>query len=111
MGRTDVASRVVAATPETVFAALTDPEALTAWLPPDGLTGRFEHFDARPGGGDFVSDDPANAGTMTRTWSVAAVEGGTRVEFRADAVPAGISAADHAAALASSLEHLARYVA
>jgi hypothetical protein len=30
--------------------ALVDPDALTAWLPPNGMTGRFERFDARPGG-------------------------------------------------------------
>src|SRR5690606_27436438 len=35
---------------QQVFTALTDPEALVAWLPPSGMTGRFEHFDARPGG-------------------------------------------------------------
>lgn len=50
MGRTDAASRVNADPPELVYAALVDPEALTARLPPDGMTGRFEHFDARPGG-------------------------------------------------------------
>jgi NADPH:quinone reductase-like Zn-dependent oxidoreductase len=49
-GRTDRASRVIAAAPERVFPALVDPEALTAWLPPDGMRGRFERFDARPGG-------------------------------------------------------------
>jgi hypothetical protein len=41
---------------------------------------------------DFVSDDPAYAGTMTMTWQLAAEPGGTRVEIRADDVPAGISA-------------------
>ena len=50
MARTDTASRVIAAPPDRVFAALVDPEALTAWLPPDGMSGRFERFDARPGG-------------------------------------------------------------
>jgi hypothetical protein len=59
---------------------------------------------------DFVSDDPACAGTMTMTWAVAAVDGGTQVEIRADDVPAGISAGDHAAGLASSLANLAAYV-
>jgi uncharacterized protein YndB with AHSA1/START domain len=42
MARTDTASRVIAAPPDRVFAALVDPEALTAWLPPDGMSGRFE---------------------------------------------------------------------
>jgi uncharacterized protein YndB with AHSA1/START domain len=50
MPRTDTASRTIAAPPERVWAALVDPQALTAWLPPGGMTGRFERFDARPGG-------------------------------------------------------------
>src|SRR6266576_6144738 len=50
MPRTDRASRVIAAPPERVWAALVDPEALLAWLPPGGMTGSFERFDARPGG-------------------------------------------------------------
>jgi uncharacterized protein YndB with AHSA1/START domain len=50
MPRTDRASRVIAAPPDHVYAALVDPEALTAWLPPTGMTGTFERFDPRPGG-------------------------------------------------------------
>src|SRR5918992_6229047 len=50
MARTDTASRVIAAPPNRVYAALVHPEALTAWLPPVGMSGRFERFDARPGG-------------------------------------------------------------
>ena len=59
---------------------------------------------------DFVADDPAYAGTMTMTWELTAVDGGTRVEIRAEDVPAGISAEDHAAGLASSLANLATYL-
>lgn len=151
MPRTDRASRVIAAPMERVYAALVDPEALTAWLPPDGMRGAFERFDARPGGSyrlaltyadasgapgkatadsdivearfvelvpgarvvqavDFVSDDPAYAGTMTMTWAVSPVDGGTRVDFTADDVPDGISPDDHAAGLASSLANLAAYL-
>jgi Activator of Hsp90 ATPase homolog 1-like protein len=54
---------------------------------------------------DFVSDDPANAGTMTMTWEITPVGGGTRVD-----VPPGISAADHATGLRSSLANLASYL-
>jgi uncharacterized protein YndB with AHSA1/START domain len=149
--RTDSAYRVIAAPPDRVYAALVDPDALTAWLPPEGMTGRFERFDFRPGGSyrmvltyagastaqgkatadsdivevrlidivpdtrvvqtvDFVSDDPAYAGTMTMTWEVTAVGTGTRVDIRAVDVPAGISAADHAAGLASSLANLAAHL-
>jgi uncharacterized protein YndB with AHSA1/START domain len=50
MPRTDTASRVVAAPPARVYAALVDDEALAAWLPPAGMTAQFERFDPRPGG-------------------------------------------------------------
>src|SRR6476660_4126664 len=133
MPRTDTASRVIAAPPAQVYAALLDREALTAWLAPDGMTARFERFDPRPGGSyrlvltytdasrapgkattdsdivearyvdivpdvrvvqavDFVSHDPALAGTMLMTWEVSAVDGGTRVDVTADDVPDGIAA-------------------
>jgi uncharacterized protein YndB with AHSA1/START domain len=115
------------------------------------MTGRFERFDARPGGSyrmvltyadaagapgkatadsdivearfvdivpgervvqavDFVSDDPAYAGTMVMSWEVTAAETGTRVSIVAADVPDGISAEDHAAGLASSLANLAAYL-
>lgn len=65
MPRTDTAARVIAAPVGRVFAALVDPEALLVWLPPSGMTGRFERFDARPGGSYrliLTYDDPAAAG-------------------------------------------------
>ena len=136
---------------DRVFHALVDREALEAWLPPRGMTARFERFDPRPRGSyrlvltyddpagaqgksaadadivevryvdvvaddrvvqavEFVSDDPAFAGTMTMTWAVRPVDGGTLVEITADDVPDGIAADDHAAGMASSLENLARFV-
>jgi uncharacterized protein YndB with AHSA1/START domain len=36
--------------PSAVFGALVDRRALESWLPPDGMSGRFEWFDPRPGG-------------------------------------------------------------
>jgi uncharacterized protein YndB with AHSA1/START domain len=152
MKRTDSASRTIAASPLAVYDALVDPEALAVWLPPAGMSGRFEWFDLRPGGGyrlvltyadasdapgkatadtdivearfmelvpaervvqsvDFESSDPTLAGTMTMTCALAATEEGTRVDLRADNVPPGISAEDHAVGLASSLANLADYLA
>ena len=64
MPRTDTASRVIDAPVERVFAALVDPDALLAWLPPSGMSGRFERFDASPGGSYrlvLTYDDPAAA--------------------------------------------------
>jgi uncharacterized protein YndB with AHSA1/START domain len=115
------------------------------------MTGRFERFDARPGGSfrlvltykdassgsgkatpesdivearfidivpntrvvqavDFVSDDPAFAGTMTMTWELSVQDDGTRVEIRADDVPTGIAPEDHVAGMESSLANLAAFV-
>ncbi|MFD7704816.1 SRPBCC family protein [Streptomyces caelestis] len=51
MSRTDRASRVIAALPAIVYGALLDRESLEAWLPPDGMRGRIERWDPRPGGG------------------------------------------------------------
>ena len=51
MGRTDRASRLIAAPQTTVYDALLDREAIEAWLPPDGMRGRVEWWDPRPGGG------------------------------------------------------------
>jgi len=151
MPRTDRAARVIDAPVGRVFNALVDRDALETWLPPSGMTARFERFDPTPGGSyclvltytdptdsrgksssgsdivvarfvdivpndrvvqavDFVSDDPAFAGTMTMTWAVWAVDGGTRVQITADDAPDGISADDHSAGLTSSLDNLASYV-
>lgn len=59
----------------------------------------------------FESDDPALAGTMTMTWALSDVDGGTLVEIRADGVPEGISPEDHAVGMRSSLAQLADYLA
>jgi uncharacterized protein YndB with AHSA1/START domain len=59
---------------------------------------------------DFVSDDPTYAGTMTMTWEVTPIDGGTRVDITAVDVPDGISREDHAAGLFSSLGNLADYL-
>ena len=42
--------RVLRATPERVFRAFLDADALAKWLPPNGFTGKVHHLDARVGG-------------------------------------------------------------
>lgn len=59
---------------------------------------------------DFPSDDPDFAGTMVMHWLLDETHGGTLVTIRAENVPVGISAADHAEGLASSLENLASFL-
>ena len=61
---TDTSSLIIAPSPESVYAALVDRDALTAWLAPAGMSGRFERFDLRPGGSYRMVlsyDDPTSA--------------------------------------------------
>jgi uncharacterized protein YndB with AHSA1/START domain len=48
--RIDSASRVIKASPRTIYQAFLDPEALVSWLPPAGMSGHIYEFDARNGG-------------------------------------------------------------
>ena len=42
--------RVLRATPERIYRAFLDPEAMVKWLPPNGFTGKVHHVEARVGG-------------------------------------------------------------
>src|SRR5438094_7242778 len=42
--------RVLRATPERVYRAFLDSDAMTKWLPPNGFTGKIHHMDAKVGG-------------------------------------------------------------
>ena len=42
--------RVFSASPEKVFKAFTDPDAMASWLPPYGFIGKVNGFDFRVGG-------------------------------------------------------------
>jgi uncharacterized protein YndB with AHSA1/START domain len=41
---------VLRATPERVYRAFLDPDAIAKWLPPNGFTGKVHQMDARVGG-------------------------------------------------------------
>jgi len=58
----------------------------------------------------FQPEDPAFAGAMLMTWTLAALPNGVEVSVRAEDVPPGISPHDHEVGMASSLANLARYV-
>src|SRR5436309_1081200 len=47
--------RVLRASPERVYRAFLDPDAMAKWLPPHGFTGKVHHMDARVGGGYQMS--------------------------------------------------------
>jgi uncharacterized protein YndB with AHSA1/START domain len=42
--------RVLRATPDRVYRAFLDADAMAKWLPPNGFTGRVHHADVRVGG-------------------------------------------------------------
>lgn len=48
-------SRVIKASREALYRAFTDPEALAAWMAPEGMTGKVHEFDGRVGGGYSMS--------------------------------------------------------
>ncbi|HEX7814031.1 SRPBCC family protein [Dyella sp.] len=47
--------RVLRASPERLYKAFTDADAMAKWLPPHGFTGKVHHLDARVGGGFKMS--------------------------------------------------------
>jgi uncharacterized protein YndB with AHSA1/START domain len=49
-GNTIRLHRVLRATPEKVYRAFLDGDAMTKWLPPNGFTGKVHHIEAKVGG-------------------------------------------------------------
>ena len=47
--------RVLKSTPEKIYKAFLDPDAMCKWLPPHGFTGKVHKMDAKVGGGCHMS--------------------------------------------------------
>ena len=47
--------RVFKTTPERLYKAFIDPQAMVKWLPPHGFTGKVDKMDARVGGSYHMS--------------------------------------------------------
>ncbi|MEI7037635.1 SRPBCC family protein [Fulvimonas yonginensis] len=69
--------RVLRTTPERLYRAFLDPDALAKWLPPHGFTGKVHHMDAREGGSYRMSFTNFSTG-KSHTF------GGTYLELRPD---------------------------
>lgn len=147
-GASTTVSQVIDASRETIYRAFVDPDAVAAWLPPDGMSGHVHRFDPREGGEfhisltyqniadsrggvggkttkdtdthrgrfvtlvpderieevvEFESDDPRFTGEMQITVTLADVDGGTKVTYRCENIPAGIRPEDNEAGCRSSL--------
>ena len=55
--------RVLHATPERVYRAFLDPDAMAKWLPPNGFTGKVHHLEPKVGGTYKMSFTNFSAGT------------------------------------------------
>jgi uncharacterized protein YndB with AHSA1/START domain len=55
--------RVLRATPERVYRAFLDPDAMVKWLPPNGFTGKIHQMDAKVGGTYKMSFTNFSTGT------------------------------------------------
>jgi len=42
--------RIIRATPEKIYRAFLDADAMAKWLPPNGFTGKVHHLEAKVGG-------------------------------------------------------------
>ncbi len=81
-GNTIRLHRVLRSTPDKVYRAFLDPDALAKWLPPHGFTGKVHEIDARVGGGYRMSFTNFGTGS-THSFSVRYVElkPGERLRF------------------------------
>ncbi|BBD35603.1 ATPase [Aminobacter sp. Y103A] len=67
-GRTDTGSRLIKATPDIIYRALIEPQAVASWRPPQGMRGKVLAFDAREGGTfrmAFIYEDEHGHGKTT----------------------------------------------
>jgi uncharacterized protein YndB with AHSA1/START domain len=55
--------RVLRATPERVYRAFLDADAMAKWLPPNGFTGKVHHLEAKVGGTYKMSFTNFSTGT------------------------------------------------
>ncbi len=55
--------RVLRATPERVYRAFLDADAMAKWLPPHGFTGKVHHLEAKVGGTYKISFTNFNTGS------------------------------------------------
>src|SRR6185369_5253916 len=89
--------RVLRATPERVYRAFLDADAMVKWLPPNGFTGKVHHMDPRVGGSylELVPHERIRwtdtldglPGEMMVTVSLEKVSVGTDVQIVQEGVP------------------------
>lgn len=82
--RTDTGSRIINASPATIYRALVDPEAVASWRPPAGMRAEILAFDASEGGTFRMAFIYEDAGSHGKTSDNADVFAGRFVELAPD---------------------------
>jgi uncharacterized protein YndB with AHSA1/START domain len=83
MTRTDSCSRLIHASPKTIYAALLDPEAVKTWRPPSGMKAEIYEFKPRTNGSfrmAFIYKNP-DKDTKAKTTEEADIFHGTFLEL------------------------------
>ena len=60
--------RVLRATPDRIYRAFLDADAMAKWLPPHGFTGKVHHLDARVGGTRQICMEMQTPGGPMQMW-------------------------------------------
>jgi uncharacterized protein YndB with AHSA1/START domain len=86
--------RVLCATPERIYRAFLDADAMAKWLPPNGFTGKVHHLDATVPSERIRHtdkfDDPNLTGEMQTTVSLKKVFCGTELNVVQEGIPGAI---------------------
>lgn len=80
-------SREIAAAPDEVYAALSDPERLARWWGPDGFTNTFHIFEFKPGGRWSLTMHSPNGGNAANESIFERIEPGRKVVVRHTSLP------------------------
>jgi uncharacterized protein YndB with AHSA1/START domain len=54
-GRIDTITRIIKASPSSLYQAYMNPDALVQWMPPSGMTAKIENFNPKSGGGYLMT--------------------------------------------------------
>src|SRR6266567_981367 len=133
-------SRIIKAERKAVYHAFLDPDSVASWLAPNNTRGHVHAFDASEGGTfrmsltyqnpehslagktsedtdtfqgrvvELESQDPAFAGEMRMTVSLADANGGTEITILCEDIPKGIRPEDNELGCKESLQKLAAFL-
>jgi uncharacterized protein YndB with AHSA1/START domain len=80
-------NRVLRTTPERLYRAFLDADAMAKWLPPNGFTGKVHHLDAKVGGTHKMSFTNFSTGKSQVTVTLKKVSVGTELNIVQEGVP------------------------